>query len=105
MNWIVWTAFIVIVAATAALGALAFIPNQGGMVEQTSERVTDIYVALEQPYEGTVTVTYPEEGAPEETCWRWSPPGGIFTSFWTSITSRTRTPATSESGGAEGRSR
>ena len=36
------------------------------MVEQTSERVTDIYVDLEQPYEGTVTVTYPEEGAPED---------------------------------------
>ena len=51
---------------TAALGLLAFFPAQGRMIEQSSEHVTDIYIDLELPYEGTVTVTYPAEIAPED---------------------------------------
>ena len=66
MNWRVWTSFFAIVAVTAALGAVAFLPNQGRTVEQSSEYVTGIHVDLERPYEGTVTVTYAAEIAPDD---------------------------------------
>ena len=67
MNWKVWAAFVVIVAGTGALGTSAFLSSQGGqIVEPTSKHVTDIYVDLDQAYEGVVTVTYPEEGASDD---------------------------------------
>ena len=67
MNWKVWAAFVVIVGGTLALGTSAFLSSQGGqIVEPTSEHVTDIYVDLDQAYEGMVTVTYPEEGASDD---------------------------------------
>ena len=69
MNWRVWAAFIVIVGATAGMGAFVFMPDRGQIIEPTSEYVTHIYVDLDQPYEGTVTVTYPEEGVSEEDFW------------------------------------
>ncbi len=66
MNWKVWTSFFAVVVVTAALGAVAFLPDQGRTIEQSSEHVTGIHVDLELPYEGTVTVTYPAENAPDD---------------------------------------
>ncbi len=66
MNWKVWAAFVIIVAVTAAWGVLAFLPHQGRTIEPSSEHVTRIHVDLELPYEGTVTVTYPAENAPDD---------------------------------------
>ena len=66
MNWRVWTSFFAIVAVTAVLGAVAFLPDQGRTIEQSSEYVTGIHVDLERPYEGTVTVTYAADIAPDD---------------------------------------
>ena len=66
MNRKVWSAFVIIVAVTAALGAVAFLPRQGRIIEPSSEPVTGIHVDLGLPYEGTVTVTYAAETAPND---------------------------------------
>ena len=66
MNWRVWTSFFAVVAVTAALGAVAFLPDRGRTIEQSSEYVTGIHVDLERPYEGTVTVTYAADIAPDD---------------------------------------
>ena len=62
MNWRVWAVFVAILAATAVLGAMSFLPHKGQTNEPPSEHVTHILVDLDLPYQGTATVTYPEEG-------------------------------------------
>lgn len=66
MNWRVWAAFAGIVIASSVLGTLAFIPHQGRVIEPTSEHETHISIDLDQPFEGTVTVTYPAEAASDD---------------------------------------
>ena len=66
MNWRVWTAFAGVVIVSSVLGTLAFIPHQGRTIEPTSEHETHISIDLDQPFEGTVTVTYPAEAASDD---------------------------------------
>ena len=66
MNWRVWTAFAGIVIGSSVLGTLAFIPHQGRTIEPTSEHETHISIDLDQPFEGTVTVTYAAEAASDD---------------------------------------
>ena len=67
MNWKLWTALLVVLAATAAFGALEFLSAGGGDIpEPSSTHVTGISVDLERPYQGTVTVTYPLEGVSDD---------------------------------------
>ena len=66
MNWRVWTAFATVVAITSVSGTLGYLSGQGRIIEPTSENVTHIEVDLELPYQGTVSVTYPEASASDD---------------------------------------
>ena len=66
VNWRVWTAFAIVVVLTAVSGTLGVLRGQGRIIEPTSENVTHIEVDLELPYQGTVSVTYPEASASDD---------------------------------------
>ena len=65
MNWRVWTIIFRHSGGDRRVGGGGVSSRPGPTVEQSSEYVTGIHVDLERAYEGTVTVTYAAEIAPD----------------------------------------